>query len=176
MKKEISKALNDVKAELEGIRQKVADLNAEHDRLTSRDVSFEERRAALYQEIDDRATAGRERFFGAAHVDDLSNTRARQTLPDLLGVGAVDRYHLMEFFCCAFNRELKENLAQALQTVWPSDAMNSEERKQRLEKIEAEKLQLERTEEGIVVELEGLGVEVERRPTLSPAVFLEAKE
>ena len=175
MKKEISKALKDVKAELEAIRKKVAELNAEHERLTSRAVSFEERRAALYQEIDDRATAGRERFFSAAQVSDLANTRL-QTLAELLGVGGVDRYQVMEFLCCAFNRELKENLSKELKAVWPSDAIGSEERKRRLEEIEAEKLQLERSEEGIVVELEGLGVEVERRPTLSPVVFLEVTE
>lgn len=175
MKKEISEALKNVRAELEQIRNKIATLKAHHDRIKSLAIAFEERRAALYEDIDFHAQSGRKRFFELAHVADLSK-EYRQVLPGALGRREANPYDITEFLCCAFNRELKENLTKELKALWPADAIGAEERKQKLEHIEEDLRQLEQTEEAITVELEGLGVEVERRPDLSPEVFLEVKE
>lgn len=175
MKKEISKALKDIRAELEQIRNKVASRKAEHDRIKSSAIAFEERRAALDAEIDFHAQSGRKRFFNLAHVAEISKEN-RQILPDALGSGPASQRNIVEFLSCAFNRELKENLSKELKTLWPADAIGAQERKEKLAQIEEELRQLENNEESITIELEDLGVEVERRPDLSPEIFLEVKE
>jgi hypothetical protein len=176
MKKEISKALKDVDAEIQEIRKKVADLNTESHRIQSCPVSVEERLATLSKEIDSHARAGRERLFNAALSSDLNADRG-EILQFLLGRGGPgSQFYVVEFLCCAFNRELKETLGKELKALWPSGGIATEEKRRRLVKLEAEKLQLEQAEESIILELEGLGVQMERRPDLSPSVFLEADE
>lgn len=175
MKKNIFAAIKEVKDELDHSRKKILFLNAERRRVKGLSVSLEERSDALYREINSHADLGRERFFNLANVAELS-THNSQILLDLFGDTSVNTRHLVEFLCCAFGPQLKENLSRELKAVWPSDAIGAAERKEKLQQIEEELHQLEVTEERIVCELEGLGIEVEeRRPNVTPSVFLEVQ-
>jgi len=91
---------------------------------------------------------------------------------------SIDRKmdRVLEFICCVLGDEVLKNIATKLRESWPKETLAAADRAASLAALAAEIRELETEEELICCQLEEFGVTIDRRPDLSPEVFLEVRE
>lgn len=137
---------------LGALREKIAGLKAGRQRVEALWPPVDGRVAEINQQVD-------------SALDMLAHPEAD-----------LRRNKLEILFIAAHAAELKENLVQRAQKIWPQETVSPKEKAVRLAKLDREILELERDEEAICVALEAAGQDVfiDRRGDLNPAIFLEA--
>lgn len=174
MAEKLSKAVANFVAEMKQRADAITSLRTQLDQIERLPSSYDDRLASLFKEIDQTAAYGRERFADAAISSSLKEKA--EILIDLVTDYPVNSGAIIRFLAFAFNAELKQNLAKALKEIWPKDSIGGKERQAKVAEIGSKIKVLETEEEQIAGELEELGIEVNRRPDLSPEVFLEFRE
>lgn len=120
--------------------------------------------AAALADLDARAAKGQPDY----------DPRRRDGSPLKLGA-ALDTHSLGNTFAWLHRDALADRLASLIGTRDAPGALSDAEREKRLGQLEAEKLQLERVEEGLVVLAESMGQRIPRRRDCDPRAVLEVE-
>jgi hypothetical protein len=159
----------DYRSELAKLRDRVAELHAERADVEKASVPLSEVEQRIDGYLDEQAEA-RAWFSLAA---------PRLTAPaGEGGWGPMPRLHegdVMPMLARAMRAEVRNVLVAEVRRHLDAHGpgLGERERAVRLAELTAELRQVERAEEALVVEAEGLGLVLDRRPDADPAVVLE---
>ena len=164
--RETQETVQKVLTGLSSIRLQIAEKKSECSRLEHLPISAEEAIQIIGQRIDD----------SASKFDDYLPALIHDSYP--LIVDSLDGMQTMTaaFVCGVLGPEIKKNIATKIRESWPKETITAAERQTRLAVLAAEIHELETAEESICCQLEEFGAKVDRRPDLSPEVFLEVLE
>lgn len=169
--------LADVEHNREVLKQKKAELRA----LRKRPRGKDEVKTELEAEIDRLAAEGRKRFVSiclSGTVSPLDMLPLPRAIPsrrrvDLSGYFSdFSRGMNIESLVFAFKDVLTKTAMAAIDAEWPDDAITAQERNAEIERLTADILAIEETEESFIRQLIAMGMSVDRRPDADPAIVL----
>jgi len=103
----------------------------------------------------------------------LDEKQAADLLMPSFGNPTIELRYLMENFLAVFADEIKKQLPEFFRSIAPENQIAETERQEVIIRDQELIEKWEREEEEICIQLESVGAQVDRRPDLTPAIFLE---
>ena len=158
----------DFAAALAAIRDELAALDAEVTKVNHARVTRDE----AIQRIDAALAGASGGWSWPAAANGFSLQRApMRPISALVPREDARPWEICSWLLATFPERIRELLIAHLPDA--ADALPTAERTKKLEALAAERLELERREERLVLEAEAAGVRLDRRGDLTPSVYLE---
>lgn len=171
-KSRIESALAELKTTLERIHGELASLRSASTGVANQPTSIAENVALLMVAIDRLAADGFKDWKNFLATPSPDQKTASRLFEPIFGTLREDLNHIFGNLCPIFADEFKKKLPMFLASIAPENQISEADRQKQITELARKIETLEREEETIYLELEGIGAVVDRPADMSPAVFL----